>query len=134
MNNIIIDTDVISYLFKGDTRGDLYAPHLEDRLGVISFMTLAELDYWAALHKWGQRKRNELALFLQPYIVIESDRELCRMWAEVRHQVQRSGYKIETADAWIAAAALLHNIPLVTHNRGHFVQVSGLTIISEAPA
>jgi predicted nucleic acid-binding protein len=133
MENIVIDTDVISYLFKGDTRGEMYAPHLEDRLGVISFMTLAELDYWAEFHKWGKRKKTDLALFLQPYIVVESDRDLCRMWAEVRHQVQRSGFQIETADAWIAATALLHRIPLVTHNRSHYIHVSGLTIISESP-
>ncbi|HWQ34800.1 MAG TPA: type II toxin-antitoxin system VapC family toxin [Blastocatellia bacterium] len=133
METVVVDTDVISYLFKGDTRGELYSSHLEDRLGVISFMTLAELDYWPAFHNRGQRRRTDPALFLQPYIVVESDRELCRMWAEVRHQVQRSGFQIETADAWIAATALLHQIPLVTHNRSHFIHVNGLTIISESP-
>lgn len=30
MKKLIVDTDVISYLFKGDTRADLYRPHLQD--------------------------------------------------------------------------------------------------------
>jgi len=45
---VVVDTDVISYLFKGDTRGDLYQLHLDNKLGVLSFMTVAELDLWAA--------------------------------------------------------------------------------------
>jgi tRNA(fMet)-specific endonuclease VapC len=44
---IVVDTDVLSYLFKGDTRGDLYRPHLDGQVLLISFMTLAELDRWA---------------------------------------------------------------------------------------
>jgi tRNA(fMet)-specific endonuclease VapC len=35
------------------------------------------------------------------------------------------------ADAWAAAVALRHGLPLVTHNRKHFEPVPGLTIISE---
>src|SRR5262245_42558925 len=31
----VIDTDVVSYLFKGDTRGDLYQPHLDRKRGFI---------------------------------------------------------------------------------------------------
>src|SRR5215813_3557359 len=72
MEFAVIDTDVVSYLFKGDTRGDLYQPHLDNKLGVLSFMTVAELDLWAATRNWGMKKREELALFLSAYIVIES--------------------------------------------------------------
>lgn len=38
---------------------------------------------------------------------------------------------IQTADGWVAATALLHDIPVVTHNRNHFVGVDGLAVISE---
>ncbi len=131
MDFIVLDTNIISYLFKKDTRGDLYAPHLENKLGCLSFMTMAELDQWADMHNWGVRKRAELETFLQPSTVIESDRELCRQWAALRSQVQRDGFQIETADAWIAATALLYHVPLVTHNRAHFSRVRGLQLISE---
>jgi len=131
MDPVVLDTDVVSYLFKQDTRGDLYKPHLDGKLGVLSFMTLAELDFWAELRNWGARRRAELAAFLHPYTVIDSDRDLCQRWAEVRIQVRRGGHHIDTADAWIAATALLYGVPLVTHNRDHFIHVPGLTIISE---
>lgn len=47
---VIVDTDVVSFTFKRDTRHRLYRPHLEKKLLYISFMTLAELDLWASAH------------------------------------------------------------------------------------
>jgi predicted nucleic acid-binding protein len=81
----------------------------------------------------GEKRRQRLEEYLRRYTLILPDRDLCRKWAEVSTQVQRSGNVIETADAWIATTALLYNVPLVTHNRSHYVTVQGLTILSEAP-
>lgn len=129
----VVDTDVVSYLFKRDTRAALYDPHLKNTIPAISFMTLAELERWTIARRWGRKKRQELEEYLNSYIVLMPDNALCRMWAQVSEQVRRSGHKIETADAWIAATALLYNVPLVTHNRQHYSTVQGLTLISEAP-
>jgi len=129
---VIVDTDVVSYLFKGDTRGDLYEPHLVGALTAISFMTLAELEQWAIIHKWGARRHAELMQFLQSrFVVIDSNAALCRKWGEVRGDVKQTGNVIETADAWIAATALLYSAPLVTHNAADFARVPDLTIITE---
>lgn len=132
MDSVIIDTDVLSYLFKGDTRGESYRPHLDGKLGVLSFMTIAELDFWATTRNWGPTRRAELSAFLEPYTVINSDLRLCQMWAEVRSEVMRAGHHIDTADCWIAATARLYDIPLLTHNMNHFVHVNGLKAVSEA--
>ena len=43
MTTVLLDTNIISYLFKRDTRAMLYAPHLLDRELAISLMTVAEL-------------------------------------------------------------------------------------------
>jgi tRNA(fMet)-specific endonuclease VapC len=39
---------------------------------------------------------------------------------------RRNGRRIETADAWIAATALLYNAPLLTHNKSDYLGVPGL--------
>jgi len=133
MTAMIVDTDVASFLFKEDTRGDLYTSHLTDAVASISFMTLAELEQWAVVRNWGPRRHAELLQFIKDrFVVIESNAALCRKWAEVRGQVKRAGHHIETADAWIAATALLYNAPLMTHNADDFTHVPGLTIITEA--
>ena len=39
----VVDTDVVSYLFRGSPVAQLYRKHLTGKLLVISFMTLAEI-------------------------------------------------------------------------------------------
>lgn len=70
---------------------------------------------------------------LRNFVVYPYNRQMCRKWAEVSDDTRRKGRPIGVADAWIAATALLHNIPLVTHNREHFAAIESLEIISEAP-
>jgi hypothetical protein len=41
---VIVDTDVVSFIFKGDTRGALYRPHLDGQITVIAAQTRAELE------------------------------------------------------------------------------------------
>jgi tRNA(fMet)-specific endonuclease VapC len=134
MRVVIVDTDVASFLFKGDTRGDLYTPHLEgDTLPAISFMTLAELEQWAVLRNWGPQRRDDLIAFINDgFVTVDSNEALCRMWAEVRGLAIRAGRQIDVADAWIAATALLYSAELVTHNADHFDFLPGLQLITEA--
>ena len=129
--SVVVDTDVISYVFKGDSRAALYEPHLVGKLTIASFMTLAELDRWQLQHGWGEAKRTKLKTFLENYLISFADRALCSKWAEAVVSAQRNGFSIGAADAWVAATALLHGIPLVTHNRSHFLGIEGLTLISE---
>jgi predicted nucleic acid-binding protein len=132
MNVVIVDTDVASFQFKGDTRSALYTPHLAGTLSAISFMTLAELRQWAIIHKWGKRKQGELMEFItENFVIVDSNEALCFKWAEVKGAVRSVGRHIETADAWVAATALLYAAPLITHNANDFAHVPGLNIITE---
>lgn len=132
MSAVIVDTDVASYLFKQDTRARLYTPHLVGVVASISFMTLAELEQWTVLHKWGKRRHQELMDFIKArFLVIDSDAVLCRQWAEVQGMVSGVGRHIQTADAWVAATALLYAAPLITHNAADFAHVPGLRVITE---
>ncbi len=40
--SLVVDTDIVSYIFKKDTRSELYAPHLVQTPKFISFMSLEE--------------------------------------------------------------------------------------------
>ena len=130
MNAAIVDTDVVSMLFKGDTRALAYRSHLIGRLLGISFMTLAELERWSIERAWGERRKLELAQHLARYAVLPVSRELCRKWAEVSFAAKRKGRPIQTADAWIAASALQYRVPLIPDNRGDYSAVDGLTLLS----
>jgi tRNA(fMet)-specific endonuclease VapC len=130
MNAAIVDTDVVSMLFKGDTRALAYRSHVAGRLLGISFMTLAELDRWSLEREWGQGRKLELAQYLTKYAVLPVSRELCAKWAEVAFAAKRKGRPIQTADAWIAASALHYQVPLITNNRDDYSSVDGLALLS----
>jgi tRNA(fMet)-specific endonuclease VapC len=129
---VIVDTDVTSYLLKEDSRAELYRPHLFGLPKMISFMTLAELRRWELGNNWGEKRKRKAREFLSAFTVIFADEKLCEIWAEIKSEAHRKGRPIETADAWIAAVALLFDVPLVTHNRKHFENIRDLQIISES--
>src|SRR4051794_17370808 len=107
MPAVLLDTDITSFLFKKDTRSRWYKQHLHGQERILSFMTLAELDYWAMTRKWGQKRRKELESFLAGFHVHYADRLVCNLWAEVTGRAERRGQPIQVADAWIAATALV---------------------------
>jgi len=129
---VIVDTDVVSFSFKGDTRAAFYDAYLLDKLSYISFQTLAELEQWAIARHWSARRHSALLEFIEErFAVIESSAQLSRHWAEVREHVRQAGRIIQPTDAWIAATALLYGVPVVTHNAADFAPVVGLSIITE---
>jgi tRNA(fMet)-specific endonuclease VapC len=132
MVSVVVDTDVVSFLFKRDSRAQWYRPHLTGKLLVLSFMTVAELDRWALQRHWGEASRSKMEEYLRNFVVYPYDRALCLKWAEVSDRARRNGPPIQCADAWIASTAALHSIPLVTHNGKDYAGVDGLTVISEA--
>lgn len=112
----------------------LYREHLSRRTLIVSFMTFAELERWAVKYNWGAHRRAALEAQLRRFVIRHSNDDLCRHWAYVRTATEALGHAIPEADAWQAATALLHGIPLVTHNRRHYIRVPGLRVISEAPS
>jgi predicted nucleic acid-binding protein len=131
MRPVVLDTDVVSFLFKSDSRSQLYLPHLRDRQWLISFMTEAELEQWALLANWQAKRIDWLRIFLGRFAIIPSSRDLVLKWAEVMVAARRLGRRVETADAWIASTAIVYDAPLITHNGSDYSVVPGLKVITE---
>lgn len=131
MVTVLVDTNIVSYELKRDTRATPYKKHLTANALAISFVTLAELYSWAELYTWGRRLRIRLETKLAGYIVFWPDTDVCRLWAEITATGVHRGRPIAPNDAWIAACALHHRVPLITHNRRHFETIPGLHVISE---
>lgn len=129
---VVIDTNVVSYIFKKDTRGELYKPHVEGRLAMIAAQTFAELERMPLKNNWGSRRHLELHTYLKKFVFVEASQEISLLWAKVQVDAERVGHPISFGDSWIAATALAYDVPLVTHNRKDFENVSGLTVITES--
>ena len=134
MNNakLILDTNIVSYLMKGGTQAVAYARHVQGGLLAIAFITVGEMYFGAEKANWGEEKRRKLETALRNFVVIPYDHEIARNYGRLMAARQRSGKPITANDAWIAACAVRHGVPLVTHNPKDFAEISGLRVITEA--
>lgn len=128
MPTILLDTDVVSFLLKRDTRAAGYVPLLTGNRLALSFMTVAELFQWAAVRKWGARRVAALEQSLTAYLILPADVEMCRIWGVVRANRASVGKAVSPQDAWIAASALRHQLPLITHNASDFQGIPNLDV------
>jgi tRNA(fMet)-specific endonuclease VapC len=132
VSKIILDTNVVNYLMRGGPLAEAYGRHVEGRLAAIAFITVGEMYYGAENANWGPEKRQKLETTLRNFVVIPYDHEIARAYGRIAAERKRAGYPISLHDAWIAACAVRHNIPLLTHNAGDFQNISNLQIVTEA--
>ena len=118
---------------KGIPLAEAYMPHLQGGLLTITFITVGELYFGAEKGNWGEKKRKRLETMLRNYVVIPYDHEIARCYGQLVAERQKKGKSISTNDAWIAACAVRHVAPLVTHNAKDFEGITGLHVITEQP-
>lgn len=119
-DSVLLDTDVASYLFKNSPRAKPFRAHIAGKRVALAFVSVAELFKWTLKRHWGPKKVEELETALRRYVIIPYDLELAWAWARVVSSCEDAGRPIATSDAWIASAALRHDLPLLTNNQKHF--------------
>jgi predicted nucleic acid-binding protein len=98
----------------------------------VSLITMAEIEYGMEAKNWGPARRDLMRRFLTRFTPLLPDAGTARTWARIKNACERKGRPITSADAWIAAAALQLNVPLVTHNARDYRAVEKLTVLTAA--
>ena len=123
----MLDTDIASYLIRGDHPGvtekftELYEKC------VISSITAAELQY-------GARKRNNRALTQKVQAlcnlipIISWNEDAAGNYAKLRVELETAGTPIGNMDMMIAASAIAEEAVLVTNNTGLFSKIALLNL------
>lgn len=131
MEVILLDTDVFSFIFKGN---NTWKPHYEELLlgkrSALSFMTVAELYHWAVFKNWGERRVTELERTIQTQLIFWPSLEICQQWAQLQASRRAQGRPISTQDAWHAAIALYYDIPLLTNNVKDYEGIKDLQLLT----
>ena len=127
MNLYMLDTDMASYLIRGDVPSvtKAFARHYPNIC--ISVITYAELQY-------GMMKRNSRPLtqkvqaFCNLVRIIPWSAEMAVSYAKLRMELEANGNLIGSMDMLIAASALAEGATLVSNNTEHFSRVKGLKL------
>lgn len=125
---VVLDTSVVSLLFGNAAEAGYYKEELAGRRAVISFQTQEEVLFGAIKGRWGARRMIQLRQHLDQYELLGVTRELIDICAQLRSERESAGRALKTADAWIAASALLLRCPLATTD-GDFEGIPELELI-----
>lgn len=66
---------------------------------------------------------------MKRFVSVPSYRDLIMKWAEVMVMARSQGRRLEVADAWIAATALVYDAPLITNNPTDYGGVAGIRFL-----
>lgn len=129
----IVDTDVFSFWFKGDSRGIAYRQYAEGYYLALSFATVGELYFWAYKNKWGETRFNMLERAILDCLILPYDdlNLICQRFAYARapHVKGEQFESIDYMDYWTVACALKYNYPIITNNHSHFSRIKGIKLL-----
>jgi len=127
MNRALLDSDILSYYFRGDpTVVKNVAKYLDDfDILEISMNTYYEI-LSGLLAKNAYKQLSIFEEFIHENIVHPVTKDSVRISAEIYSGLKKSGNLIDDIDLLIAGIGIEHNITLITNNLSHFERVSGL--------
>jgi predicted nucleic acid-binding protein len=96
---------------------------------LVSFMTEAELERSILQANWGAERITRFRVYMKRFVAVPSSRDLIVKWAEIMVRARSLGRRLEVADAWIAATALLYDAALVTNNPTDYAGVTGIQLL-----
>jgi predicted nucleic acid-binding protein len=113
---------------RGAALGALTA--LGNEMLAISAATYGELLDGALKAQDPSRQHEEIEVFLDAFKFLAPDRAIMRRFAAIRSVLRSHGRLIPDFDIVIAAAAIEHDLELITRNRKHFQRIPDLRFIS----
>ena len=125
-NKLLLDTNIIIELFKGDN--EILGILEQQDLIYIPIAVLAELYLGAYRSTNLEKKLFEINNFLQNCIVLNADKATSQNYAIIKTALFLKGKPIPENDIWIAATAMQYQLPLFTHDK-HFNEVEGISIL-----
>lgn len=120
---MILDTNALSAFADGDPGvGEVLRQQPRAAIPVI---VLGEFRYGVSLSKRRSSYEAWLESYLPQFDVLAVTEETAMAYAALRASLRRSGRPIPANDAWIAALALEHRLPVLSRDE-HFDAVPSL--------
>ena len=120
---MILDTNALSAFADGDS--EVGAVLRREARAALPVIVLGEFRYGIAESRHRAAYEGWLETHLSHFEILDVTAETTVVYAKLRVALRRSGRPIPANDAWIAALALQHRLPVLSRDR-HFDAVPGL--------
>jgi tRNA(fMet)-specific endonuclease VapC len=125
-SELVIDTSIfIEFLRAKDKKHTTLFNITDDTQIYISSVTLYELLMGATTSS----KINDVKILTEDIPVLAFNQSVAQKAAEIYHQLRKTNRMIEFRDIFIAATAIVNELPLKTLNTKHFVRIPNLQIV-----
>ena len=91
-------------------------------------ITVAELFYGAEKSKAKKKNQAIVENFVSTFEIMPFDEKSCKIYAQIRASLEKSGIPIGPMDLLIASICLANNFVLVTNNIKEFGRIKGLKL------
>jgi tRNA(fMet)-specific endonuclease VapC len=128
MNRTLIDTDILSYYFRGDT---LVIENVGKYLDQFDTLEISLITYYeitsGLLAKNAFKQLNLFEEFISENNILPITERSAKFSAEIYATLKQSGKTIDDIDLLIAGVAIENEMTLATNNDRHFKRIPGLT-------
>ncbi len=122
---LVIDTGIfIEYLRKPEKSKTVLASLPNDASLFVSAVTVYELMMGAT----NDQKKKDVEILLDGISILPFDEEVSLKAAEIYHSLRRRNLMIEFRDIFIAATAIIFQLPIKTLNKDHFQRIETLDL------
>ncbi|MFP4469284.1 MAG: type II toxin-antitoxin system VapC family toxin [Bacteroidales bacterium] len=129
MKRALIDTDILSYYFKGNPN---VIRHFDSYLSVFDSIEICVITYYeitsGLLAKKALRQLQVFQQFANENKIISLSEKSSKISAELYALLRQSGNIVDDIDLLIAGVAIENELVLVTNNEKHFRRIPNLII------
>jgi tRNA(fMet)-specific endonuclease VapC len=125
----LIDTDIISFYFKGDEK---VVDRFTDYLNEFDQITISIITYYEIIaglkFKKAEKQLIDFEDFVNNNTILHISEDSIKLSAGVYADLRHKGITIGTSDILIAGIALYNGLTLITNNMKHYEAIPGLLI------
>lgn len=125
----MIDTDILSYYFKGDKQ---VCKHFESYLKKWKIIEISIVTFYEIVSglqaKNAQKQLEQFEQFTTDNLVIPVTEKSASISAKLYTKLKQSGTIVDDIDLLIAGIAIENDMVLVTNNQKHFGRIEGLKV------
>lgn len=124
----LVDTDWVVFYLRGREPYVSTLRGLQKEGLAVSVISVAELYEGVFRAQDPQTREEGLARFLAGVVVLDVNKDVARVFGQLRAELRRQGLTVADFDLLIGSTAFYHDLLLLTNNRRHYEKIPGLQL------